>query len=57
MRLGGTGNMSLPFPPKPGGMHWHTYARLHDREQQAVGEMCEGLAVWLDKLKRRTHWC
>jgi len=39
------------------GMHWHTYARLHDRKQQAVGEMYAGLAAWLDTLKRRTLWC
>ena len=27
-RLGGSANMTLPFPPKPKGMHWKTYERL-----------------------------
>ncbi len=51
MRLGGSGNMSLPFPPKPKGMHWNTYARLQDRAQKAEWEMYEGLAAWLNRLK------
>jgi hypothetical protein len=29
IRLGGSPNMMLPFPDKPKGMHWSTYARLH----------------------------
>ena len=28
MRLGGKGNMMLPFPAKPKGMAWRTYSRL-----------------------------
>ena len=28
MKLGGSGSMADPFPPKPKGMHWHTYWRL-----------------------------
>jgi hypothetical protein len=28
MRLGGTGNLTEPFPTKPPGMHWKTYQRL-----------------------------
>jgi hypothetical protein len=27
-RLGGSGNMTLPFPKKPKRMHWRTYLRL-----------------------------
>jgi hypothetical protein len=27
-RLGGSGNMQIPFPTKPKGMHWRTYRRL-----------------------------
>jgi len=27
-KLGGSGNMTLPFPSKPNGMHWRTYLRL-----------------------------
>jgi hypothetical protein len=31
-RLGGTGDIACPFPPKPKGMHWRTYLRLHKQE-------------------------
>ena len=36
-RLGGSANMTLPFPPKPKGMQFDTYFRLwheHDRAEQ-----------------------
>ncbi len=32
-RLGGTANMMEPFPPKPKGMRWRTYARMADKER------------------------
>jgi hypothetical protein len=35
-RLGGSANMTLPFPPKPARMHWQTYWRLR-READAAG--------------------
>ena len=35
-RLGGSGNLSLPFPPKPKGMHWRTYRRLEQLEGRLV---------------------
>jgi hypothetical protein len=35
IRLGGSGNITLPFPPKPKGMHWKTYDRLRLAHDQA----------------------
>ncbi len=34
-RLGGSANMTEPFPAKPPGMHWRTYDRLHRRARVA----------------------
>jgi hypothetical protein len=31
MRMGASGNLMLPFPDKPKGMHWTRYHRLQDR--------------------------
>jgi hypothetical protein len=33
--LGGSINLSLPFPEKPKGMHWGTYQRLREEAEQA----------------------
>jgi hypothetical protein len=38
-RLGGDDlGVANPFPPKPKGMHWRRYDRLHARHDQAVRE-------------------
>ncbi len=34
-KLGGSANMTEPFPDKPKGMHWKTYWRLYDRHETA----------------------
>ena len=35
-RLGGEPGLSSPFPPKPKGMHWRTYNRLHETDWNAL---------------------
>lgn len=35
MRLGGSANLTEPFPEKPMGMHWRTYSRLYQKAQEA----------------------
>lgn len=36
-RLGGSGSMAEPFPPKPKGMHWKTYFRLKNQADRYEG--------------------
>jgi len=48
-RLGGSANLSLPFPPKPKGMHWRTYYRLEEEAQEAYLGGLLGLMAQLDK--------
>jgi len=56
-RLGGSANLSLPFPPKPKGMHWRTYYRLEAEAQEAYYGALLGAMAQLDKalgrLRRR----
>lgn len=50
VRLGGTGDLSQPFPVKPKGMHWRTYRRLEDLDRQLIGRLC---SLGAAKLERR----
>jgi hypothetical protein len=34
-KIGGTTNLTDPFPSRPKGMHWMTYLRLMDRAHEA----------------------
>lgn len=52
-RLGGSANMTLPFPEKPKGMHWRTYERLRNEHDEAEMEQLLGMKEWLDKLESR----
>lgn len=53
-RLGGSANMTEPFPEKPKGMHWRTYWRLREEHDEAEMEQLMGMREWLDKLERKT---
>lgn len=44
VRLGGSANMTLPFPPKPARMHWRTYWRL--RREADAAEAVYDAAIW-----------
>ena len=52
-RLGGTGVIDDPFPPKPKGMHWATYVRLAQHYEALTGEFVEGLQTRIDESAAR----
>ncbi len=52
-RLGGSANMTEPFPEKPKGMHHDTYMRLFWEHHEAETEQLAGMREWLDKLERK----
>jgi hypothetical protein len=52
-RLGGSANMTKPFPEKPQGMHWETYNRLFWKHHEAEMEQLAGLREWLDRLQKQ----
>ena len=52
MKLGGSANMTLPFPPKPKGMRWRTYHRLEAADAGGTMRWVTGMQAWLDSRKR-----
>jgi hypothetical protein len=52
-RLGGSANMTKPFPEKPKGMHWRTYERLWWEHHEAEMKQLAGMKEWLDKLEKK----
>lgn len=56
-RLGGSGSLDDPFPPKPARMHWQTYWKLcaEAREAEHTGMMqwAEDAMAWARKIKER----
>jgi len=51
-QLGGSANMTEPFPEKPKGMHWRTYERLFWEHHEAEMEQLIGMREWLDKFEK-----
>jgi len=54
-RLGGSANMTEPFPEKPKGMHWSTYDRLFWEHHEAEMEQLVGMREWLDKFETKVR--
>jgi hypothetical protein len=52
-RLGGSANMTKPFPEKPKGMQWETYDRLWWKHHEAEMEQLAGMREWLDRLEKK----
>jgi hypothetical protein len=52
-RLGGSANMTKPFPEKPKGMHWSTYDRLFWEHHEAETEQLTSMREWLDKFEKK----
>jgi hypothetical protein len=52
-RLGGSANMTEPFPKKPKGMHWSTYERLWWEHHEEDMEQLAGMREWLDRLEEK----
>src|SRR5215210_975174 len=51
-RLGGSANMTKPFPEKPKGMHWATYERLWWEHNEADMAQLVGMREWLDRVEK-----
>ncbi len=52
-RLGGSANMTEPFPERPKGMHHDTYMRLFWEHHEAESEQLAEMREELDRLKRK----
>ena len=52
MKLGGSPNMTLPFPDKPRHMRWRTYYRLMEADLGGAARWITGMQSWLDSHKR-----
>jgi hypothetical protein len=48
-RLGCREGFAAPFPEKPKGMHWATYARLSDLDERLQQFWAGGITSWLRK--------
>jgi hypothetical protein len=52
-KLGGTANMTEPFPDKPKGMHFKTYVRLLGKYEKAHEEYTRAMIADLESLRGR----
>jgi hypothetical protein len=52
VKLGGSTDLSSPFPEKPKGMHWSTYEHLRNEAEQAEWQGYLALDRWLQRLRK-----
>ena len=50
-KLGYSGTLVEPFPPKPIGMHWKTYWQAEERDAELQQRWELGLIGWMNRLK------
>lgn len=51
VQLGGSVDLTLPFPPRPKGMHSFTYTTLAIRAMAAEAQFNAALGHWVDKVR------
>jgi len=51
-RLGASGSLDDPFPPKPKGMHWKTYRRLEALDEHLQNQWAVGIMGWMGRLEQ-----
>ena len=51
--LGGSPNLTLPYPDKPSRMHWRTYDRIREKGERFEARAMEALAAWVEVGRRR----
>jgi len=51
LRLGGSGNLTIPFPDKPEKMRWSAYYRMRAKGERYEARAMANLAFWLERLK------
>lgn len=51
IRLGGSGSLAEPVPPKPARMHWETYRRLCAKLEQRETIVFGALAAFVEQLE------
>jgi hypothetical protein len=54
-RLGGSASLMEPFPPKPKGMHWHTYSQLYLKALSAEEAGMNAMLVQLERMPARIN--
>jgi hypothetical protein len=52
-RLGGSANMTEPFPQRPKGTHHDTYMRLFWEHNEAEMAQLAGMREWIDRTEKK----